>query len=273
MESTGQALKKLRLEKGLSIEEVHKKTKIHLNILKAIEEDGVVNLSPIYIKGFIKLYCQALGADPKEYISDYKEPQIARLAKPGSSEPRANGPSLFDTVLAKLKSFKGIHVDQRVKKGLIIGLCALVGLFILVKVGKAITHKIATMPKKERVAAGSHQSERTQKEKVKNQAKQTEKVKPSEAIAIKPSISGPRLGIIAHSDCWVTLKSDGRLIFHSTLKKGQSENWQAKDKIEVSLSDAGAVDVVVNGERIAALGKKGRARKNIVITKNGLNLP
>jgi len=45
MESNGQRLKKLRLEKGLSLEEVQKKTKVHFNILKAIEGDSISNLS------------------------------------------------------------------------------------------------------------------------------------------------------------------------------------------------------------------------------------
>ncbi|MBI3991561.1 MAG: helix-turn-helix domain-containing protein, partial [Candidatus Omnitrophica bacterium] len=73
MESTGTKLKNLRLQKGLSLEDVHKKTKIHLNILKAIEEDSLVNFSPVYIKGFLKIYCKSLGVDPRDCISDYKE--------------------------------------------------------------------------------------------------------------------------------------------------------------------------------------------------------
>jgi len=53
MESPGTRLKRLRLEKGISLEEVHKKTKVHLNILKAIEEDNLINFSPVYLKGFL----------------------------------------------------------------------------------------------------------------------------------------------------------------------------------------------------------------------------
>ncbi len=75
MESAGARLKKLRLQKGLSLEEVHKQTKIHLDILKAIEEDSLVNFSPVYIKGFLKIYCKFLGVDPRDCVSDYKEPR------------------------------------------------------------------------------------------------------------------------------------------------------------------------------------------------------
>ena len=46
MESAGERLKKIRLERGLSLEQVHKATKVHLNVLKAIEEDNLVNFNP-----------------------------------------------------------------------------------------------------------------------------------------------------------------------------------------------------------------------------------
>ena len=55
MDKAGERLKKIRLDKGLSIEEVAKKTKVALNILKAIEDDSFINLEPVYVKGFIKI--------------------------------------------------------------------------------------------------------------------------------------------------------------------------------------------------------------------------
>ena len=60
MESIGARLKKIRLEKGLTLEDAHKQTRIHLNILKAIEEDSLINISPIYIRGFLKNYFKFL---------------------------------------------------------------------------------------------------------------------------------------------------------------------------------------------------------------------
>jgi cytoskeletal protein RodZ len=73
IELIGERLKKIRQEKGLTLEDLHKKTKVHLNILKAIEGEALTNLSPIYLKGFIKIYCKALGLEPKDYLPDYKE--------------------------------------------------------------------------------------------------------------------------------------------------------------------------------------------------------
>jgi cytoskeletal protein RodZ len=41
IETAGARLKQLRLEKGISLEEVQKKTRIHLNVLRAIEGDSL----------------------------------------------------------------------------------------------------------------------------------------------------------------------------------------------------------------------------------------
>ena len=73
MHEIGEKLKKARLEKGLSLEDVQKKTKIHLNILKAIEGDGLTNLSPVYLRAFIKIYSKFLGFNPQEFVPDQKE--------------------------------------------------------------------------------------------------------------------------------------------------------------------------------------------------------
>ncbi|MFH1198667.1 MAG: RodZ domain-containing protein [Candidatus Omnitrophota bacterium] len=271
MESAGQLLKKARLEKGMSLEEVQKKTKIHLNILKAIEEEATVNLSPIYIRGFIKLYCKALGVDPKDFIVDYKEPQVVRLVKSDfGGESKEGGQSFIEVLLEKIKSFKGIRINKNIIKAVVIGLGAVIALIVVVKIGKFVGQKVASRPKKEIVRVVAPQ-EKAKKKAVKPQVQAVQAQTLAERITIKPSLSGPQLGIIARADCWVTLKTDGRLVFHSALKKGQSENWSAKERIDVSLSDAGVVDLVVNGERIPPLGKKGQARKNVVITKNGLN--
>jgi hypothetical protein len=61
-------------------------------------------------------------------------------------------------------------------------------------------------------------------------------------------------------------------MFQNILKKGRSESWQATNKIELSLSNAQAVELEVNGKRISSLGRKAQALKNILITKEGLSI-
>jgi len=81
-ENPGVRLKQIRLARGVSLEEVHKKTRIHMSILRSIEGDSVSNLNSVYLKGFLKLYCKFLNVNPGEYIEQYREVQKSVVIKP-----------------------------------------------------------------------------------------------------------------------------------------------------------------------------------------------
>ncbi|MDP2938363.1 MAG: DUF4115 domain-containing protein [Candidatus Omnitrophota bacterium] len=250
MESVGTKLKNLRLQKGLSLEEVHKKTKIHLNILKAIEEDSLVNFSPVYIKGFLKIYCKFLGVDPRDCMPDYKEPKTTISYVSDFQEKPA---SLFKMSSFKLFLLKARHIKIIVT--IILILIFIMGLFNL---GKFISFKASRLSKRAELPAviSSKADNRIPKPKLQN----------------SPVVKIITLDIHAKENCFIQVKSDGRVMFQNILKKGRSESWQAKDKIEISLGNAGVVELEVNGKRISGLGRRGQALKNILITKEGLSI-
>ncbi len=250
MESVGTKLKNLRLQKGLSLEEVHKKTKIHLNILKAIEEDSLINFSPVYIKGFLKIYCKFLGVDPRDCIPDYKEPK-AKISY--VSDFQEKPASSFKIPSFKLLPLKAIHIKIIVT--IILILIFIIGLFNL---GKFISFKASRLSKRAELPAviSSKTDNRVPKPKLQN----------------SPAVKIITLDIHAKENCFIQVKSDGRVMFQNILKKGRSESWQAKDKIELSLGNAGVVELEVNGKRIPGLDRRGQALKNILITKEGLSV-
>lgn len=249
MESSGARLKKIRLEKGLTLEDVQKKTKVHLDILKAIEEDTLVNLNPIYLKGFLKIYCNFLGVDPKDYSPDYKKSQSsfdrtavpeAVLAKAAPIKPQA----------LKLGSFKGLNI-KKVVVFLAVGVAIIFLLAVLWNLGKFIAlRRHGTSVARPKITASVS----------------PKSIKPLSSKILK-------LGISAKEDCFIQLKVDGRMVFYRTLKKGRFESWNALEKIEFSLSNAGAAALQVNGQPIPPVGRKGQAVKNIILTRDGLSIP
>ncbi|OGX43781.1 MAG: hypothetical protein A3G38_04260 [Omnitrophica WOR_2 bacterium RIFCSPLOWO2_12_FULL_51_8] len=237
MESIGARLKKIRLEKGLSLEEAQKKTKIHLNILQAIEGDSITGLNPVYLKGFLKIYCKFLGLEPGDYL-----PEARARPQPPAAAAKAEAPSAIKLASARpLPDFK--------KLALIAGLAlAVFGLF---RLGSFISRRIRLRPAQRPVqrpavpAAARIQDKRT---------------------------SGISLTIRARQNCMVMLRADGKLIFHRLLEKGRFENWQAKERFDLFLGNAGGVELEVNGQLFSNLGRKREAKKNIVITKDGLTV-
>ena len=272
MESAGERLKKIRLEKGLSLEEAQKKTKIHLNILKAIEGDTITNLNPIYLKGFLKIYCKFLGFDPKDYVADYKEDRREASNIPlGKKEGKIEKKSgvLRETAI-KLGAFKP---SKKIKTAAVIILGIAFFSIALFNLGKFTSVKRSRNNlMKERLAAMSATVER-KKEKARTKTlSPAPKQQAVQHLSQKAQPTEITLVMSAREKCYAVVKVDGRVAFQRTLERGRSENWRAKEKIELSLGNAGAVELIVNGTRFHNIGKRNEPRKNIVITKEGLNL-
>ncbi len=79
----GATLKKLRLMTGLSLEELAEKSKIRRAYIEYIEEENFQFLpAPVYVKGFVTLMANILGAPPQRAAEDYM--LIAKAKKHGS---------------------------------------------------------------------------------------------------------------------------------------------------------------------------------------------
>lgn len=259
MENYGERLKKVRLEKGISLEEAHKKTKVHLNILKAIEGDTITDLNPVYLKGFLKIYCNFLGVNPADFSAEQKEarpqrPQENRLRET-AQEPRE--PAVLSETAIKVGS---TGLLNKLKPAVFIMLAVLAASFVFFKLGKVISSTKKKPAQQERLAAISA---------LLNEKKE----KPAaHAAAQKPVVNKIILVISAKEKCFVQVKADGGIVFRGDLAKKRSETYSANEKIELVIGNAGAVELTVNGRHFPSIGKKGQARKNILITKEGMNL-
>ena len=284
MDSHGARLKQLRLEKGLSLEEVQKKTRINLNILKVIEGDSISNLSPIYLKSFIKIYCAYLGVDYKDYVSDdlpepVPAPQVAKVRGMLSGSDPAKNNSILN---AKPIQLGGNNSGKKVKMAVILFITFAVVSLVLFSLGKLISsHRSAPVLKSQKSVAKSSQVKKEVKKAVQAQpAQQPAKaqaavVKPIE-IPLKPRkdlLTEIRLVIRTRENCFLHLKIDGKVVFHQELAKGRPEAWTGKNRMELSIGNAGAVELEVNGQIFSKLGRRGESIKGILITREGLTIP
>lgn len=73
MSELGQLLKKSRLEQGISLDQLQETTKIRKRYLEAIEVGDYKALpGNFYVRAFIKSYAEAVGLDPAEVLSMYR---------------------------------------------------------------------------------------------------------------------------------------------------------------------------------------------------------
>ena len=74
MTEFGNTLREAREAKGYSIGQLAELTRLTPQMIEGLEHENFASIAaPIYGRGFVKLYCEAVGLDPKEAIATFME--------------------------------------------------------------------------------------------------------------------------------------------------------------------------------------------------------
>lgn len=72
MAAVGAFLRELRVKRGLSLDELARVTRVARPYLEALENDAFTSLpAPVFTRGFIRAYCQAVGAAPEDALARF----------------------------------------------------------------------------------------------------------------------------------------------------------------------------------------------------------
>ncbi len=129
--SLGKVLHTRRVELAKSLEQISAATRIHIRILKAIEEDHYAELpARAFTRGFITAYCKALKLNPEQILTDHHDFLESKFAERQDRDQGHHG-----------YAFEGKELEQN-KRGLYI-LAGVAGLFaiIVLLVFKPQNHK------------------------------------------------------------------------------------------------------------------------------------
>lgn len=63
-------------------------------------------------------------------------------------------------------------------------------------------------------------------------------------------------------NCWVKVVIDGQTAYTGTLMPGQIKSFDGKEEIRLVLGNAGAVEVIYNGQNLGTLGPIGQVVKD-----------
>ncbi len=76
--SVGTYLRELRARRGTSIEELGRVTRVASRYLEALEADAHESLpAPVFTRGFIRAYCQAMGQSPDDALALYDGREVS----------------------------------------------------------------------------------------------------------------------------------------------------------------------------------------------------
>ncbi len=236
--SAGEQLRKAREKRGLTLEEVHEKTKIHVDVLKKIEQDQIQQLpSIIYAKSFIKEYTQFLGLDTESILKAFFESETGELRQELIIDEK------------RLPPFKPARI-----RSLIIGVSLAVAFL-------GIVLAVSLKSNKQAQSVGKNTPLAKKVAVVKRKVSASNK---------KPTVakSGLNLTIEAKKDCFLRLEVDGKLLFSDILTAGSAEEWRAKEEFNLQISEGKSIELNLNGRQLGSPGAG--FIKRLTITKKGI---
>ena len=237
--SFGRYLRAVRLEKGISLEEVSKETKIRVDNLLLIEKEDHGRLpAGVFIKGFLRAYAKAIGADGDEAVRRY---------------------------LSSLRTFQGA-ADSRVdlpesgsafwfRLGLSLG-----ALMCIVALSVFATSIFQHYPS----ADGQFNKQVTED----NIGENNQEIvsKPPQSQDFVPDFAKKRsekfeekllLEIMTIEDTWIKIIMDGRSPKQYSLKPGDRLELEASSGFNLLIGNAAGVNLSLNGKPVKVPGKSG----------------
>ncbi|WP_306328789.1 helix-turn-helix domain-containing protein [Streptomyces venezuelae] len=244
-DSIGRALQQTRIAAGLTVEEVSASTRVRIPIVHAIEEDDFSRCGgDVYARGHIRTLARAVGLDPAPLIEQYDAEHGGRPA-PTPAAP------LFEAERIRPEPRRPNWTAAMVAA--IVAVVGFVGFTMFdgndAPKGSAVADGPAPAPEKASSAA---------KPKPVKPAP-----KPSEsAIAAVPQDKVTVKMTATDGKSWISAKAaDGKLLFDGLLLNGESKTFQDDERIDLVLGNAGAIELYVNGKKVADKFESGQVER------------
>jgi cytoskeletal protein RodZ len=273
--SIGSDLKVARIEKKISLKQAAEETRISFRYLQGLEEGQHGDLpGGMYNRAILRNYCVYLGLDPEAFLARFNvetAPQSEKIVKvkahsqPVPSQPLRIPPLLIWSVML---------------------LVSIVGLYFSRSWISMVFSPYFSRPPAARLPIAAPAGTPSQP----NKDAQTATTSPAAAVSAdqqsttvpvvpvptepQPPAEPPpgtiRLQFETTHPCWMSLTSDGNHVFYDTLHPGQTPFFDAKDRFEMVLGNAGAIKLKINGKPAKPLGSPGAVIKLLI---NAANIP
>lgn len=255
-ETLGEFLKRERELKKISLRELAQKTKVRERFLKAIEEDKFEVLpSPAYMKGFLSAYAKSIGHDPHEILVRYerslkKEPVLASEAKSEKKSERKPEKKLEKKHEKKPTRKPGGKPEREPFKRFILSRKQIGIVSGVIAISFVISYFLHPY------LSGPPESPPLNKTETREAASI---VTIPEIPVLPPEVDKKPflLEIEAIEETWIKAKINDQPQTEALLKPGERISYQATDRIELLIGNAGGLDMVFNGRRMERVGKSG----------------
>jgi cytoskeletal protein RodZ len=244
MGSIGDTLRNAREAKGISLEQAEDDTKIRKLYLQSLET-GDYDAIPgrVYARGFLRNYANYLGLNQEEILLEYK----------------LMGMPVKDTVQ---KSDIKASIDKRRnsrserKTYLVTALVAIFAIITLITYNFLNKNSTDIVPDESEIQI-TQTTEPSPIVTSKPLSTPTPNITPLPTVLPNPS-NGVNITLNAKDqECWVRVSVNGEVQFTGTIKPTESKTFSGEN-VKIRLGNAGAIDVISNGQNLGAIGPIGK---------------
>jgi cytoskeletal protein RodZ len=230
--SLGEFLRGARESAGLSIDELAERTSIRAGLLREIEKDNFVHCGgDTYARGHLRNIAPIISVDAQTLIDLYN--------KEHSSELRKIHDMLVENNVTRIPTERKTVSWKSLAIASVVVLAAIAGGQIIISNSKTtVTPAVISSP----TATASAEPSPT--------ATQTTEEVPAVSGELSLTISAAR----GNSNIDVVI--NGESLYKGPLFQGETKSFSAPNSISIYLSNAGDLDLTLNGEKIAPLGAR-----------------
>lgn len=256
-ETIGSRLKRERLSKHMTLEEISESTRVNIDHLQALEDDDTSKLPErVFVQGFIRLYAQYVGLDPEEVLSHFLNDQDDTIDPKRKINVRK---VLESEVMAESLSFMSS------KQILFLILILLLGFLIYIGRQNYFPELNSIKPASSSKVEQSEQAPVTEIEQqpaapLEEEAVVQETVaNTDDTVAVQPMAKQEYVLKASFTErTWVWIRVDDNDPREYLFQTGENFKWIAHDKIDINLGNAGGVKLVLNDKPIDQIGVSGQ---------------
>lgn len=277
----GNMFREARENKGMTVDDVYQKLKMHLRVINDIESGAFDRLAPLYMKSFIRKYAGLLELDADTILEQFEsvprkpEPKPFSLSHaekkerpaPGNKEKarpakkqdaKPSGAVKKGRTELKLPAITRQHIHTAAITGLSAVLVVLV--FVLANMVRNWRPFGGVRPAVQQV---SQEKGLSRAETDAQKAVLTEK---TEDLASSPV----NLTLKAKGKSWVQVKQGDKNLFASVMEKGDTHSWKADGALTVQTGKAENLEFTVNKKSLGTIAAG--VVKNIKVSGEGVKI-
>ncbi len=268
MESPGEYLRRERELRRVTISRIFEATRVPVKALEALEADNYENLPhPTFVKGYIKSYCKALGIDENDAVLRY-EIYLRENAPVKSDGNKGVLPKKL--VIPDDERPSLLRLSQSARTYIIYGAAGIVlvlaGYLFFSGGSETETQPEETVAVQEQapsalVAEPSVATPQPEAGTVSTEVKVSVD-DASKRVESKQSATASgrhTLSVTAREVAWIKVRIDGKEPLEVILKAGESVSWDAAETFSLLVGNAGGIDMVYDGVKLAPLGRSGES--------------